>query len=85
MIPRQLPRYNRGFFIVIADLVAPALLVTGVFIWFCKATRYMMINDAWPVVTNLKTKTSMKHGRVWLCCHEHDWKLEGASEEEDEI
>lgn len=56
LIPCQLPRHNRGFFIVIADLVLHALLVIGVFVWFCKATRYMMINDAWHVVAHLKDR-----------------------------
>ncbi|KAF2140814.1 uncharacterized protein K452DRAFT_359269 [Aplosporella prunicola CBS 121167] len=56
MEPCQLPMFSRGFIIITVNLGIHLILVTGIFFWFLKATRYTLINDVWQVVASLKAK-----------------------------
>ncbi|KAF2137424.1 uncharacterized protein K452DRAFT_302004 [Aplosporella prunicola CBS 121167] len=52
-ISTQFPQHQKGFWIVVGNLVAHFALVTTAFIWFLRSTQYSLLNNPWQAVSQL--------------------------------
>lgn len=56
MVPCQLPKHNTGFTIVAVNLGVHLSLFIVITIWFYKATKTSLLNNAWQAVAQLNSR-----------------------------
>jgi hypothetical protein len=52
-VDRQLPASQTGLWIIVGFLAAHFVLVTGVLVWFCRSTKFTLLDNAWQVVAQI--------------------------------
>jgi hypothetical protein len=52
-VDRQLPASQTGLWIIVGCMAAHSILVTSVLVWFCRSTKFMLLDNAWQVVAQI--------------------------------
>jgi hypothetical protein len=52
-VDRQLPASQTGLRIIVGFLAAHSVLVTSVLVWFCRSTKFTLLDNAWQVVAQI--------------------------------
>lgn len=54
-IDLQVPASKTGLWIVLGFMAAHFVLVTSVLVWFCRSTKFTLLDNAWQVVAQINS------------------------------
>ncbi|KAE9379748.1 hypothetical protein N431DRAFT_478669 [Stipitochalara longipes BDJ] len=52
-VDRQLPASQTGLWIIVGFMAAHSIMVTCVLVWFCRSTKFTLLDNAWQVVAQI--------------------------------
>jgi hypothetical protein len=52
-VDRQLPASQTGLWIIIGFMAAHWILVLSILVWFCRSTKFTLLDNAWQVVAQM--------------------------------